>query len=336
MTGRVFPSEGVALPAGWTLYRDLDAGKPDADRDFGARRGDGRARCFGVRDPDGSPRHVRATVPRRAACEPFEWEGVFPPGELRAACESCDLIIVYQDERHFPTAAQACIRAFHTTAEELEAFAESEASWHARGWGPVAPVRVRELLGMSLVNLGRAPNHVPNAEHRAKLKDRLQQVREGFARCVEPLEKAIVHASKNDVTGEWMARELRQVRAAFETARDGVRLAAAIQREEDWRRWWELVRALPSVSNVKDVDAVAAMLAGFPSVDGVTVDRCRAAALTQEDLQRYLSASFVLHVAWRTHPVFPEKDARGVWDTAHRAAFEAWKAAPWFVTPELP
>lgn len=93
---------GSAAPRGWTLYRDLDAGKPDAARDFGARRDDGRARCFGIREPNGTPRSLRAevTLPKVGAImRPF------PPDELAAACAWADEKVAALDAREKSSAS---------------------------------------------------------------------------------------------------------------------------------------------------------------------------------------------------------------------------------------
>jgi hypothetical protein len=90
------------LPAGWTLYSVLDAGKPDADRDFGARRDDKRAHCFGVRDTNGDKRFLRAHLAHGEKL-PMGWkrDQIFEPDQLAEAAAWCDERLRALDALHF-------------------------------------------------------------------------------------------------------------------------------------------------------------------------------------------------------------------------------------------
>lgn len=83
----------VTLPAGWELYQTLaQSGAPDAEtqaewirlagKDYGASRGGG-ADVFGVRNADGTPRHLRALAVGGR-------DRIFAADELAAACAWCD------------------------------------------------------------------------------------------------------------------------------------------------------------------------------------------------------------------------------------------------------
>ena len=82
---------GALLPAGWTLYSKLDAGKPFAARDFGARREDGQATVHGVRHDDGSPKMLQAAVPGAPSYRSRFAD--FAPGDLAAAVTWCEQIL---------------------------------------------------------------------------------------------------------------------------------------------------------------------------------------------------------------------------------------------------
>lgn len=88
----------AVLPAGWVLYSVLTEHSPTpeigeawariAGKDFGATRHDARAHVFGVREIDGSAKHLRAEV--RGLGDFSGTEQNFDPGDLAAACAWCD------------------------------------------------------------------------------------------------------------------------------------------------------------------------------------------------------------------------------------------------------
>ena len=99
---------GALLPAGWTLYSKLDAGKSQAADDFGASRGDGEAFVFGMRTADGSPKLLSARVRRVDGTDPTTGARVclhpsahadFAPGDLAAAVAWCEQILAARTPR---------------------------------------------------------------------------------------------------------------------------------------------------------------------------------------------------------------------------------------------
>jgi hypothetical protein len=94
------------LPEGWTLYSEIDKGKPEADptrpapvlgNDYGARRDDLRAHCFGVRDGQGRPLHILAQLSKLVPDDHGKRQETFEPNFLVEACCWCDARLVRID-----------------------------------------------------------------------------------------------------------------------------------------------------------------------------------------------------------------------------------------------
>lgn len=317
------------LPEGWILYSVLDAGKPDADRDYGATRRDGRARCFGVRAPGGEPLHVRASVQPLRGEGTFWRDRVFPADALGDACAWCDAELRDRDEQGFGWVSRCYVEELQADAQALEraaaACGEEVSEFLARHWFEVVYGKIE-----------RARRNVPQATHRPDLHRRMLEVRyrldealASAAGCLESLEQTTRgvwcrdgsrhYSYRLEVTGHALRAKLRQGRLVLEIARDAVRTAVKAQRVDDWHAWRELVDSFPCLR----------------SREVRTVKDALDAANAHEDTPAGEAALFVLHVAEPDKQPFWERKLCQEWDAEHRAAFDNWTRARWFVTREI-
>jgi hypothetical protein len=78
------------LPPGWTPYSQIDRGQPHAGLDFGARRDDRLAFCFGRRNGRGEKKDILAQLQTLTPEDHGPRQRIFERDRLVDACTWCD------------------------------------------------------------------------------------------------------------------------------------------------------------------------------------------------------------------------------------------------------